>query len=76
MLSILQYAGITGLANFIQKAKGRQTHSFFYKITNNFAQVSHEHILTKLMKVLGRKKPTNLSILRLKLASIDSHFPP
>ena len=68
MLSILQYAGITGLANFIQKAKGRQTHSFFYKITNNFAQVSHE--------VLGRKKPTNLSILRLKLASIDSHFPP
>ena len=36
----------------------------FYKIINNLAQVPHEHILKKLMKVLGRKTTTNLGILR------------
>ena len=42
---------------FIKKAQGRPTHSFFYKIINNLAQVPHEHILTKAYE--GTRKTNN-----------------
>ena len=35
----------------------------FYKIINNLAKVPHEHILTRLMRVPGRKTITNLGTL-------------